>query len=159
MTTAILFAFVITSGLLAGFFFAYWCSVMIGLRNVRDETFIETMQNINAALPNRRFAIPFFAPVVLSLFAVWRTFADDATTSMWWSVTAAVLSLITFGITAARNVPMNNALAEVGAPASPGIAHEAREANEAPWTLWNDIRTYTSALAFVAAIAALVTLP
>ena len=66
MLAPTLIAAIITSGLLAGFFFAYWCSVMIGLRKVKDATFVETMQQINASLPNARFAIAFFAPVLLT---------------------------------------------------------------------------------------------
>lgn len=158
MTELVLMALVVTSGLLAGFFFAYWCSVMLGLRNVRDEVFVETMQNINAVLPNGRFVIPFFAPVLLSAAATWLTFADDATAAAWWCLAAAVLSAITFGITAVRNVPMNNALAKVGTPGSAEAAGRARDANEVPWTFWNDIRTYTSTRAFAAAVVALTVL-
>lgn len=159
LTVIALVSLVITSGLLAGFFFAYWCSVMLGLRNVRDDVFVETMQNINAVLPNGRFVIPFFAPVILGVVASWLTFSDDATQAAWWCVASAVLSLVTFGITASRNVPMNNALAAVGTPESAEAAHRAREVNEAPWTMWNDVRTYTSILAFAAATIALVLLP
>ena len=158
MTEIVLLALVFTSGLLAGFFFAYWCSVMLGLKNVGDEVFVETMQQINAVLPNGRFIIPFFAPVFLSAIATWLTFADDANTAGWWSVAATVLAVITLGITVVRNVPMNNALAEAGTPVDASDALRVREEYESPWTAWNDVRTYTSALTFVAAIGALATL-
>ena len=154
MLAPMLIAAIITSGLLAGFFFAYWCSVMIGLRKVSDATFVETMQEINASLPNARFAIPFFAPVVLTAISTWLAFAGDESTAAWWSAGATILAVITFGITASQNVPMNNTLAEAGRSDDSA----AREAFEIPWTRWNDIRTLTSTLTFVASVMALFSL-
>lgn len=159
MITASVIALVMTSGLSAGFFFAYWCSVMIGLRNVSDKTFVETMQAINAVLPNGRFVVPFFAPVVLAPICTWLTFAEGYRTSGWWCLAATVLSVITFVITPARNVPMNKALAAAGPPETPELATLTREAFEKPWTFWNDIRAYTSILAFAASVGALAMLP
>lgn len=158
MLIAVLAAYVMTSGLLAGFFFAYWCSVMIGLRAVDNRVFVETMQAINAALPNGRFVVPFFTPAVLAPISAWLAFADGSDASGWWSVGATVLSLVTLAITITRNVPMNNALAAAGDPESLDSAQLARGSFEAPWTRWNDVRTYTSALAFAAGVGALAVL-
>ena len=47
-------------GLMAGFFYAYACSVMVGLDRVDDRTFIVTMQWINATVRNAAFAPAFF---------------------------------------------------------------------------------------------------
>lgn len=152
MEQIVVIALVVTSGLLAGFFFAWWCSCMIGLRNVGDDTFVETMQAINRVLPNGRFAIPFFAPMVLAPVSTWLTFADGSTTAGWWSVGATVLSIVTFVITAAWNVPLNNALEAAGRDDDTA----ARDAFEDPWTRWNDLRTATSFLAFCAAVGILV---
>lgn len=144
---------VVTSGLLAGFFFAWWCSCMVGFRDVSDGTFVETMQAINRILPNGRFAIPFFAPVVLAPVCVWLTYAAGESDAGWWGVAATVLSVITFGITAAGNVPLNNALEQAGRTDDTA----ARIAVEGPWTRLNDLRTATSFLAFFAAVGALAT--
>ena len=147
-------ALVITSGLLAGFFFAWWCSCMIGLRNVGDDTFVETMQAINDVLPNSRFAIPFFAPAVLAPFAAWRAFATGNDAAGWWCVAATILSIVTFVITAAGNVPLNNALEAAGRDDD----SSARAAFEEPWVRLNTLRTVTSFAAFAAAVGGLVTI-
>lgn len=143
---------VVTSGLLAGFFFAYWCSVMVGLKNASDATFVETMQNINAVLPNGRFVIPFFGPVILAAASTWLGFSNEESATAWWCVASLVLSVLTFGITASQNVPLNQALAA----AERNDDGAARTAFEGPWNRWNDLRTSTSALAFITAVMALV---
>lgn len=149
----LLIALVITSGLLAGFFFAWWCSCMVGLRGVRDVTFVETMQHINAVLPNPQFIGPFLAPVILSPIAGWLLLTDGQVTAGIWAAASALLSIISFGITASQNVPLNQTLAQ----ADLENAGAAREAYEGPWIRWNTIRTLTSTLALVASVLALVT--
>lgn len=154
MDMFLIIALVVTSGLLAGFFFAWWCSCMIGLRDASDATFVESMQAVNRALPNGRFAIPFFAPVILAPICTWMLFADEQMTAGWWSVAATVLAVITLAITIVGNVPLNNALEA----ASRRNDSAARTAFEVPWNRWNDIRTATSFLTFCAAVAILVTM-
>lgn len=156
MTTALLVALVVTSGLLAGFFFAYWCSVMIGLRAVSDRVFVESFQAINRVLPNSRFAVPFFAPVVLAPVCTWLAFASGERDAGWWCLAATVLQVITFFITGTRNVPLNNALEQAGIPASDTDARRIRDAFVHPWTTWNDVRFVTSTLGFASAVFALV---
>ncbi|MCA9834376.1 MAG: DUF1772 domain-containing protein [Thermomicrobiales bacterium] len=147
----LLVALVITSGLLAGFFFAWWCSCMVGLRNVRDVTFVETMLRINAVLPNRRFIVPFFAPVLLAPIVAWMLLGSDQRPAGIWAGVAAIFSAFTFVITAGRNVPLNESLAK----ASINEASATRRAFEVPWVRWNSLRTLTSVVAFVASVLAL----
>lgn len=152
MLLLLIFVLIVLSGLLAGFFFAWWCSCMIGLARVRDSTFVEAMQAINASLPNARFVLPFFAPVMLAPIAAVALLTSDHRESGGWAVVAAIFSFLTFGITAGRNVPLNTMLAK----ASAGDATEARKRFEMPWVRWNSVRTLTSVVAFVASLMALV---
>lgn len=155
MTTVLLIALVLLSGLLAGFFFAYWCSVMIGLRSVTNGVFVESFQAINRVLPNSRFAVPFFSPVVLAPICTWLAFADGDRDAGWWCLVATVFQVVTFLITGTRNVPLNNALEAAGVPASETEAEHSRSAFVRPWTQWNDVRFVTSTLGFASAILAL----
>lgn len=148
----VLVALIVTSGLLAGFFFAWWCSCMVGLRRVSDAAFVETMQAINGVLPNSRFAIPFFAPVLLAPILAWMLLGGGQRTAGAWAVVATVFSAVTFVITAGRNVPLNNELAR----AQLSDATSARKAFERPWVRWNTVRTLTSTIAFVASVLMLV---
>jgi uncharacterized membrane protein len=156
MLSMLLIPLVLTSGLLAGFFFAYWCSVMVGLHNVPDRAFIESFQAINRVLPNGRFALPFFTPVVLAPVCTWLAFTDGDRDAGWWCLAASVLQAITFLITGLRNVPLNNELEVAGMPASEHDARRVRASFFEPWTRWNDVRFATSTLAFSASIGALV---
>ena len=47
---------VLAVGLMAGFYYAYACSVMLGLAQTDDRTFVTAMQAINASVRNAAFA-------------------------------------------------------------------------------------------------------
>lgn len=50
----------LTTGLISGFFYAYACSVTLGLALLPDEQYIQAMQAINATVRNGVFAFSFF---------------------------------------------------------------------------------------------------
>ena len=54
----------LTTGLISGFFYAYACSVTLGLALLPDEQYIEAMQAINATVRNGVFAFSFFGAVL-----------------------------------------------------------------------------------------------
>src|SRR4028118_1746510 len=60
----------ITTGLIAGFFYAYACSVTLGLALLPDEQYVEAMQAINATVRNGLFAFSFFGAVLSLLLAL-----------------------------------------------------------------------------------------
>jgi hypothetical protein len=49
----------LTTGLMAGVYYAYACSVMLGLARTSDRTFIDVMQQINVAIQNPVFFAAF----------------------------------------------------------------------------------------------------
>src|ERR671916_64873 len=61
---------VLTTGLIGGFFYAYACSVTLGLALLPDESYIEAMQAINATVRNGVFAFSFFGAVLFLLLAL-----------------------------------------------------------------------------------------
>src|ERR687890_710455 len=60
---------VLTTGLISGFFYAYACSVTLGLALLSDEQYIEAMPAINATVRNGVFAFSFFGAVLSLLLA------------------------------------------------------------------------------------------
>ena len=68
--TAALVAAVITNGLMAGLFAAYSYAVMPGLGRAGDTTFVEAMQQTNAAILNGWFGVCFGGSVVFTAAAV-----------------------------------------------------------------------------------------
>jgi uncharacterized membrane protein len=128
---------------------------MVGLREVSDHAFVESFQAINRVLPNGRFALPFFTPVVLAPLCTWLAFGSGEQTAGWWCLVATVLQIVTFLITGTRNVPLNNALEAAGIPVTEQDAGRVRASFVKPWTRWNDVRFVTSTLGFAVAVIAL----
>src|SRR4028119_880761 len=60
----------LTTGLIAGFFYAYACSVTLGLALLPDEQYVEAMPGINATARNGGFAFGFFGAVLSLLLAL-----------------------------------------------------------------------------------------
>ena len=65
-----LVAATLTTGLIGGFFYAYACSVSLGLALLSDERYVVAMQAINATVRNGMFAFSFFGAVLSLLLAL-----------------------------------------------------------------------------------------
>ena len=132
--TTITIATVLT-GLFAGFFLTYSASVVLGLAEVDDVTYVRTFQAINATIRNAVFATFFFGcvpSIAAALFAHRRS--DRATVALLTTglLLCAGVVLITF----VGNVPLNDELAtyvELNAT----TAAAARDDFESTWNLLN----------------------
>lgn len=144
----VLVAATVTSGLLAGLFYAYSVSVMRGLARTADGTFVESMRQINVAILNGWFALGFVgAPLLTALALVMHL--DGA--ELAWIALALVSALFTLAITLTVNVPLNDELASVE-EGDPGVA---RGRFEGRWVRWNLARTISSTTAFGCLVLAL----
>ena len=149
-----LIAATLTTGLIAGFFYAYACSVTLGLARLSDEQYVEAMQAINATVRNGLFAFSFFGAVLALLVALAAHAPRPRSRSFLLIALAAVLYIGGgFMVTFLVNVPMNEELARVG-DLGPAALAQARAEYEGPWNLWNGVRTVFSSLAFVTLIGA-----
>src|SRR3712207_5125656 len=144
----------LTTGLIAGFFYAYACSVTLGLARLPDEQYVEAMQAINATVRNGLFAFSFFG-AVLSLLVALAAHAPRPRSRSFLLLALATVLYIGGGfmVTFVVNVPMNEELARVG-DLGPAALAQARAEYEGPWNLWNGVRTVFSSLAFVTLIGA-----
>ena len=131
----------VLSGLLAGLYYAYACSVMPGLRRVDDHAFVAAMQRINEAILNPVFFASFAgAPAMTAAAAVVLRRRGDRRPARW-ALGALGAHAVAFLVTSGVNVPLNDALARDG----------DRAAFETAWTVANDVR----ALAATGALACL----
>jgi len=132
----------VVTGLIAGVYYAFACSVMLGLGASGDRTFIEAMQNINKKIENPVFFLTFFGALVLPAWAL-RTFRHDRRLRLW---IAAGLVLYTLGLitTMAVNIPLNNQLAAAGVPAKIADPAAVRARFEDTWNMWNIARALLS---------------
>jgi uncharacterized membrane protein len=136
----LLAASTVAVGLMAGFFYAYACSVMVGLDRVDDRTFIVTMQWINATVRNAAFAPAFFGSLILTIAAAVVTVVSGRS-ARGWIVAAAVLYAAAFLVTLTLNVPLNEQLAAAGPADQITDLAAVRAAFEGPWIRWNLLRT------------------
>jgi uncharacterized membrane protein len=145
---------VLTTGLIGGFFYAYACSVTLGLALLPDESYIDAMQAINATVRNGVFAFSFFGAVLFLLLALAVHVPRVRSRRFLLLAVAAVLYIGGgFMVTFLINVPMNEELARVG-EASPAVLARVRAEYEGPWNFWNGVRTIFSSLAFLVLIGA-----
>ncbi|MDG4795224.1 anthrone oxygenase family protein [Micromonospora sp. WMMD1082] len=151
---AVLAGATLATGLVAGLFFAYACSVMPGLAATDGRTLLGAMRSINRKIINGWFLSVFLGGPLLVVVAVVGQFGTRGAV-FGWLVAALVCHLVTLGVTGRCNVPLNNRLDAAG-PVD-GITDPAavRQWFEAPWVRWNLVRTVSSVAAFACLIGAL----
>ena len=114
------------------------------------------MQNINTAIINPAFVVPFMGiPVVLGVAAVAQFRAGDVRRGWLLAGAAATYAVGVLGVTMGRNIPLNNALNAFDLPGSTRATIEQRRRTyETPWNRWHYLRTAASVASFALASAA-----
>jgi uncharacterized membrane protein len=150
----------LATGLVAGVFYAYSISVVLGLAAQSDASYVSTMQEINERIQNPLFFASFIG-AVLFLLAALVVHLPRVWSGRFLVISLACLLYIGGGflLTAFINVPMNDQLATVDPEAPARVLSRAREAYEDPWNFWNGVRTVFSTLAFLALIGACLLAP
>jgi uncharacterized membrane protein len=145
----------LTTGLVAGVFYAYAVSVNLGLAAQPDASYVSTMNAINERIENPLFFASFFG-AILFLLAALAVHSPRPRSGRFWLVALACALYVGGGflVTVFANVPLNEGLAGVSAEASSDELASARTAYEGPWGFWNGVRAVFSSLAFVALIGA-----
>lgn len=160
MTTQTVFQIlsVLLTGLIAGLFYGYDCSIIKGLGSLTDKEYLGAFQSINRAILNPYFFLSFIGSIIVLLITCWLTFKSGNMTTFYFLLAATLVYLLgTFIVTMAANVPLNNQLDRLNLAAEPAEAISAfREKFETTWNNWHHIRTYASMLAFLLAILSLV---
>ncbi|WP_395298025.1 DUF1772 domain-containing protein [Kitasatospora hibisci] len=146
-----LVAATMTTGLSAGLFYAYACSVMPGLRGTEDRTFIEVMQRINVAILNGWFLLGFVGALVTTAVALVLHLPADGHRGLPATVAALVCYTASLVVTRRINIPLNDALAAAGDPSRIADPADVRGRFETRWVRWNVARALlcTAALGFL----------
>jgi uncharacterized membrane protein len=148
LQTGTLLTAAITTGLISGVMFAYSCSVMPGLARSSDHTLVETMQDIDQAILNPWFLLPFLGSIPLIALAAVLAWHGQRRPALPWIIAALVVYVVAFLITMAFNVPLNNELAAAGDPDRIADLAAVRERFEDRWVVWNNLRTLAHTVAF-----------
>ncbi|GAA4102020.1 DUF1772 domain-containing protein [Nonomuraea soli] len=128
---------VVTTGALAGLFYAYSMSVMWGLAAIPEEAAAAAMRSINKKIINPWLMLAFIGSMILDAAVA------VLTGNVWFWAALAVNFVGSFLVTSIVNVPMNNA---VDAGKLTFAEYQPR------WTRWNTLRTVAS-LASLALLA------
>src|SRR3954454_18380821 len=155
LRAAFLLGATLTMGLATGAFALYAHTIMPGLKQTDDHTFVAAFQAMDRAIINPWFMIAaFFGALVLTVAAAVTTLGRDP---FPWVAVALGLYLVAFVITLAVNVPLNDAIKAAGDPDRIGDLAAVRDRfDEARWATFNLVRTVTTAGAFVSLLWALV---
>lgn len=146
----VLAAGTLLTGLMAGLFFSFSTAVIPALTRLPDANYLQAFQHINTSILNPVFLFCFMAPVLLLPVATWLQYDHGASAAWIWTLAAAVLYVIAvFGVTAAGNVPLNDALAKADLSAASTLSLATQRAAFEPlWNKLHTIRTIANILAF-----------
>ncbi len=144
---------IVLTGLAAGLFYSYACSVTSALGKLPDRAYVMTFQSINTAILNAWFFTSFMGSLIALPLAAWLSYRADAHFSFWLLLSAtAMYGVGVFGVTIFGNVPLNNMIARFNIDtATAADISSLRGRFEAPWNKLNLIRTIAAVSSFLLA--------
>ncbi|MGC4232922.1 MAG: DUF1772 domain-containing protein [Niabella sp.] len=151
-------AAILLTGLMAGLFYSYACSVTGALGRLPDREYIMAFQSINTAILNAWFFTGFMGSLVALPVATWLSCRGDVHVSFWLLLSATAVYIIgVFGVTILGNVPLNNMLERFNMDsATQQDIFSLRKRFETPWNKLNLIRTIAAVLSFLLAILSVI---
>jgi uncharacterized membrane protein len=148
------FAAALGCGLMAGIFFAFSNFVMRAFARIAPAQGIAAMQAVNITVLNPLFLLAFMGTAVLCAANVALALMFGSGNTAYLIAGGTLYLLGNIGVTAAFNVPMNDALAAVDAGQPDAVRIWKHYLDK--WTFWNHVRTITAlaaAAAFTLALA------
>lgn len=145
---------ILLTGLLAGLFFGYQCSIINGLGALGNEEYLLSFQSINRVIQNPIFFIVFMGPVIVLPIACYLNYKIGGSDLFPYILSSALIYLIAvFGITVACNVPLNDMLDKFNIQsATDAQLQDMRTQFESRWNKWHLVRTVASVVAFITLI-------
>jgi uncharacterized membrane protein len=145
-----------STGLIAGLFYAYSCSVNPGLAGLPDAQYVAAMQSINSAILNPVFFASFLGTLILLPLSGYLNFSPPYSRRFAFLLAAALIYIIgSFGVTIFGNVPLNDALGRINLKtASTEEISNARIVFENLWNRLHSVRTIASIISLILVIIA-----
>jgi uncharacterized membrane protein len=154
MITILLIITATVTALIAGLFYAYSCSVVLGLGKLSDAEYLKSMQSINREILNPVFFLSFMGTAFLLPIS---TFFYRGQNPVFLLLLLATLAYLigVFAVTMFGNVPLNDQLAQFDiANSSAEAIKEMRSKFEDRWNFLNNIRTFFSVITIILTICA-----
>jgi uncharacterized membrane protein len=142
-----LFAATIAMGLMAGVFGDWAHTIMRGLHETDDRTFVRVFQALDRAILRPLFMVTFAGALGLTVAATALHVQDG--TVLPWVVAASGFYLATVVITTTIHIPLNRQIVAAGDPDQITDPAAVRDAfHETRWAAWNTVRAVTTTAAF-----------
>jgi uncharacterized membrane protein len=139
--------------LITGLWYAYSCSVNLGLEKLPDREYLMGMQSINREILNPVFFATFMGTLLLLPVCTWLNYGHPRFVFL---LAASVIYVIgVFGVTVGGNVPLNNALDafNIHSSSAQDIINQ-RLQFEQPWNKLHQIRTFASLICLILVLIA-----
>jgi uncharacterized membrane protein len=139
--------------LITGLWYAYSCSVNLGLGKLPDREYLMGMQSINREILNPVFFATFMGSLLLLPACAWLNYGHPR---FIFLLTASAIYVIgVFGVTIGGNVPLNNALDAFNIHSSSAQEIVNQRLNfEQPWNKLHQIRTIASLISLILVLIA-----
>jgi uncharacterized membrane protein len=145
-----------TTGVVTGVFGLYANTIMPGLGQTDDRTFVGAFQQIDRAIINPLFMSFFFGALILTGLAGALHLGAAGRRALPWIAVAFVLYLAVVIITVTVNVPLNDAIKEAGDPDRiSDLAQVRRDFDEDRWRAFNWVRVVLTTSSFALLCVAL----
>ena len=149
--TALLWTAALSSGLIAGVYFAFSGFIMQAFRKIDTTQFIAAMNAINETILRSLFMPLFFGSSLISVLLIIVAVANWDEAGSGLTLIAGVIYFVgMFVCTALFNVPLNNTLARIDPDSID--AHHVCSRYLKTWTNWNHLRTVSSLVTCVLCI-------
>ncbi|MEK7434972.1 MAG: anthrone oxygenase family protein [Cyanobacteriota bacterium] len=146
----------ILTALMAGLFFSYSFSVVLGLGRLDNFEYINAMQSINREIKNPIFFIVFFGTLLLLPITSFLHYQQTFSTKFLFILASTIFYVIgVFGVTVLGNIPLNEKLDKFNLQSSSSeIIKTERDNFEYRWNKLNLIRTISSTISIILIISA-----
>ncbi|KXH81095.1 chryseobasin maturation helper ChrI [Chryseobacterium kwangjuense] len=154
MTTVFLLITAVLTALIAGLFYAYSCSVVLGLGKLSDTEYLKSMQSINREILNPVFFLSFMGTAVLLPVTTFM-FRGEQPAFLFLLLGSLAYLIGVFGVTMVGNVPLNDMLDKFNiGEATTEAVKQMRDRFENRWNLLNNVRTVFSVISIALVICA-----
>lgn len=139
----------VATGLIAGVFGDWAHTIMPGLYETDDRTFVGAFQALDRAIMSPLFMLAFMGALAFTGVAVALYVRDDDHSVLPWVVVAFGLHLANFVLTMAIHEPLNGVIRTAGDPDRIADLAAVRAAfDETRWMAWHTVRTIATTVAF-----------
>ena len=143
IVTALLWATALSSGLIAGVYFAFSVFIMRAFGKIETSHAVAAMNAINETILRSLFMPIFFGSTIVSVILIIAALAHWGDPGSGLTLIAGAIYFVgMFVCTVVVNVPLNNLLAGVNEESANAEAVWLRYLKT--WTLWNHLRTMSS---------------